>query len=147
MKFRRRHHLWPEVRKGKTMGPIKILVVDNEEDERRLIDIILTKFGFSVRTAASAEAAFKEMAADDFQLIITDLIMPEMDGTEFCEKIKRSRPDIRVYAISGYADLYDAHRLEQFGFDGIIHKPFSMASLKEIIEHAVGSADHQQLKT
>ncbi|MBI5593103.1 MAG: response regulator [Deltaproteobacteria bacterium] len=119
------------------MEPIKILVVDNEEDQRRLIGIILTKFGYSVKTVSSAEAALKDMDSTNYQLIITDLIMPEMDGTELCERIKRKRPEAKVYALTGRVELYDDHKLEKFGFDGIIQKPISMNSLKETIESAV----------
>ena len=123
------------------MEPIKILVVDNEEDQRRLISIILTKFGYSVKTVSSAEAALKDMDSANYHLIITDLIMPEMDGTELCERIKRKRPEAKVYAISGHAELYDDNKLEQFGFDGVIQKPVSMNSLKETVEFALGKSD------
>jgi len=126
--------------RGKKMEPIKILVVDNEEDQRRLISIILTKFGYSVKTVSSAEAALKDLDSENYQLVITDLIMPEMDGTELCERIKRKRPEAKVYALSGRVELYGDHKLEQFGFDGIIQKPISMNSLKEMIELAVGNS-------
>jgi CheY-like chemotaxis protein len=121
------------------MGPIKILVVDNEEDQRRLMSVILTQFGYTVKAVSSAEAALKSIDSEMYHLIITDLIMPEMDGTELCERIKRIRPDAKVYAISGYIGLYADNKLEQFGFDGIIKKPISMNSLKETIESAVGN--------
>jgi len=129
------------------MKPIKILVVDNEEDQRRLISIILTKFGYFVKTVSSAEAALTEMDSENFDLIITDLIMPEMDGTELCERIKRKRPEAKVYAISGHADLYDDNKLEQFGFDGVIKKPISMNSLKDTIELAVGKSDSKVVES
>jgi CheY-like chemotaxis protein len=121
------------------MEPIKILVVDNEEDQRRLLSVILTQFGYAVKAVSSAEAALKSIDSENYHLIITDLIMPEMDGTELCERIKRTRPDVKVYAISGYIELYDDNKLEQFGFDGIIKKPISMNSLKETIESAIGN--------
>jgi CheY-like chemotaxis protein len=119
------------------MNPIKILVVDNEEDQRRLMSDILTEFGYSVKTVSSAEAALKGMNSENYQLIITDLIMPGMDGTELCERIKSIRPDVKVYAISGHIDLYDDNKLERLGFDGIIQKPVSMNALKETIDSAV----------
>lgn len=119
------------------MNPIKILVVDNEEDQRRLMSAILTEFGYSVKTVSSAEAALKGMNSENYQLIITDLIMPGMDGTELCERIKSIRPDVKVYAISGHIELYDDNKLERLGFDGIIQKPVSMNTLKETIESAV----------
>jgi CheY-like chemotaxis protein len=121
------------------MEPIKILVVDNEEDQRRLLSVILTQFGYAVKAVSSAEAALKSIDSEKYHLIITDLIMPEMDGTELCERIKRTRSDVKVYAISGYIELYDDNKLEQFGFDGIIKKPISMNSLKETIESAIGN--------
>jgi len=123
------------------MESIKILVVDNEEDQRRLISIILTKFGYSVKTVSSAEAALAEIDSANYHLIITDLIMPEMDGTELCERIKRIRPEAKVYAISGHIELYDDNKLEQFGFDGVIQKPISMNSLKDTVELAIGISD------
>jgi CheY-like chemotaxis protein len=121
------------------MEPIKILVVDNEEDQRKLMSRILTQFGYAVTAVPSAEAALKGIASENYQLIITDLIMPEMDGTELCERIKRIRPDTKVYAISGHVELYDDNKLAQFGFDGIIRKPISMNSLKETLELATDS--------
>ncbi len=120
------------------MKSIKILVVDNEEDQRRLMSVILTEFGYAVKTASSAEAALKCMDSENYQLIITDLIMPGMDGTELCERIKCIRPGVKVYAISGHIELYDDDKLEKLGFDGIIKKPVSMNALKETIESAVG---------
>jgi CheY-like chemotaxis protein len=123
------------------MEPIKILVVDNEEDQRRLISVILTQFGYTVKAVSSAEIALKAIASEKYQLIITDLIMPEMEGTELCERIKRIRPDAKVYAISGHIGLYDDNKLAQFGFDGIIHKPIGMNTLRETIKSAVGYLD------
>lgn len=120
------------------MKSIKILVVDNEEDQRRLMSVILTEFGYAVKTASSAETALKRIDSENYQLIITDLIMPGMDGTELCERIKRIRPDVKVYALSGHIELYDDDKLEKLGFDGTIKKPVSMTALKETIESAVG---------
>lgn len=122
------------------MEQIKILVVDNEEDQRRIFKDILTRFGYAVETVSSAEAALKDIVAVNYQLIITDLIMPQMDGTELCERIKSIRPDAKVYAISGHIELYDDHKLKQHGFDGIMQKPISMNSLKETIETAIGNS-------
>ncbi len=123
------------------MEPIKILIVDNEEDQRRLMSVILTQFGYTVKAVSSAETALKAIASESYQLIITDLIMPEMDGTELCEKIKRIRPGTKVYAISGHIELYDDNKLAKFGFDGIIDKPIGMNTLKKTIQSAVENMD------
>jgi CheY-like chemotaxis protein len=86
---------------------------------------------------ASAEAALTNIDSESYQIILTDLIMPEMEGTELCERIKRIRPNVKVFAISGHVELYN-NKLAQFGFDGIIRKPINMNSLKNMIESAVG---------
>jgi len=119
------------------MAPTRILVVDNEEDQGRLMNLILTKFGYAVTVVASAEAALTNIDSESYQIILTDLIMPEMEGTELCERIKRIRPNVKVFAISGHVELYN-NKLAQFGFDGIIRKPINMNSLKNMIESAVG---------
>jgi CheY-like chemotaxis protein len=84
------------------------------------------------------ETALKRIDSENYQLIITDLIMPGMDGTELCERIKGIRPDVKVYALSGHIELYDGDKLEKLGFDGTIKKPVSMREMKETIESAVG---------
>ena len=119
------------------MTPVKILVVDNDDDQRRMLKIILTRWGYDIRTADSAEAALEIDTIDDFDLVITDLIMPEMDGIELCEKIKERAPDAMVYAISGYAGLYAGERLDQAGFDGMIQRPFSIDTLRKTISAAL----------
>jgi CheY-like chemotaxis protein len=122
------------------MKPTRILVVDNEDDQIRLMHIILTKFGYDVSTVSSAEAALKEINSENYQLILTDLIMPEMEGPELCERIKRIKPNTKVYAISGHVELYK-NNLAQSGFDGIIKKPIHMNSLKEAIDSALSRAE------
>lgn len=119
------------------MAPVRILVVDNEEDQRKLLNVILSKFGFAVEIASSAEAALTCISSSDYHMILTDLIMPDMDGTELCERIKQIKPKSRIYAISGCTELYDEKKLVQYGFDGIIRKPVGMNQLKEVIESAL----------
>ncbi len=115
-------------------------MVDNEEDQGRLMYLILTKFGYTVTVVSSAEAALKNVDSESYQVILTDLIMPEMEGTELCERIKRIRPKIKVFAISGHAELYD-NKLAQCGFDGVIRKPINMNILKNMIESAVRNVE------
>ena len=118
---------------GATMAELKkkILVVDNEEDQRKIMRRVAERLGHAVSVATDAEEALHHIETDDFSLIILDLIMPDTDGLELCQQIKVLRPDTPVFAYSGHIGLYDAEKLERSGFDGYIPKPISVNAVRE----------------
>ena len=85
----------------------KILVVDDEDFQRDLLKKLLTKSGYTVSEAESPEVALALMKKEDFPVIITDLIMLDMDGVEFCQRIRERNSQSAIIALTGYADLYD----------------------------------------
>ena len=95
----------------------KILVVDDEDFQRDLLNKLLSKAGYSVAEAESPEVALALMRKKDFPVIITDLIMLDMDGVEFCQRIRERNSQSVIIALTGYADLYDLQKLKQVGFD------------------------------
>ena len=107
-----------------------ILVVDNESDQLNMMKEILERFGFEAKTTENPQRALEMVEKHAFSLVIIDLIMPEIDGTELCEQIKQIRPGVSVYAFSGHTHLYNPDRLERAGFDGFINKPASMEEIK-----------------
>jgi len=111
----------------------KILVVDDEDYHRELMQKLLSKLGFEVKAVESAEDAFSSLAREKFPVIITDLIMLEMDGVEFCRKIRETDNKTFVIALTGHTDLYDIDRLKDVGFDNHLAKPFKI----EVIEKAI----------
>jgi len=116
-------------------GPEKILYVDDEADQRELMEKLLEKLGYVVKAAAGAEEALKMVENEDFRLIITDLQMPEMDGTKLCEKIKEACSGCVVYALSGYIASF-GESIEDAGFDGYLSKPVGLDVLKSAVEGA-----------
>jgi CheY-like chemotaxis protein len=84
-----------------------ILVVDNESDQLTMMKEILGRIGYDARTTDRPRVALEMVETQPFELIIIDLIMSEIDGTELCEQIKRIRPSARVFAFSGHAHLYE----------------------------------------
>lgn len=106
-----------------------ILVVDNEADQLDMMQEILGRIGFDARTTDNPQLALEWVEQQAFSLVIIDLIMSEIDGTELCEQIKRIRPAVSVYAYSGHAHLYSPERLERAGFDGTINKPATMEEI------------------
>ncbi len=121
-------------------GKGTILVVDNESDQLEMMQEILGRIGFDARVTDSPQEALEMVETQAFRLIIIDLIMPEIDGTELCERIKQVRPDVCVYAFSGHVHLYSPERLERAGFDGTINKPATM----EEINAALAAVENRQ---
>ena len=111
----------------------KILVVDDEDFHRELMQKLLSKWGYEAEAVESAEDAFSSLAREKFPVIITDLIMLEMDGVEFCRKIRETDNNTFVIALTGHTELYDIDRLKEVGFDNHLAKPFKI----EVIEKAI----------
>ena len=112
----------------------KILVVDDEDFHRELMQKLLTKLGYEVAVAESAEEAFSLLEKEKFPVIITDLIMLEMDGVEFCQMIRETDTITVVIALSGYTELYDIEKLKEAGFDNHLTKPFKIETINQAIE-------------
>jgi CheY-like chemotaxis protein len=112
----------------------KILVVDDEDFHRELMQKLLTKLGYEVAVAESAEEAFSLLEKEKFPVIITDLIMLEMDGVEFCQMIRETDTRTVVIALSGYTELYDIEKLKEAGFDNHLTKPFKIETINQAIK-------------
>ena len=89
------------------MATKKILVVDDEKSIRDLLEQAFSKKGYDVVTAASAEEALESQKRDTRWIVISDLNLPGMDGLELCKKIRADSPFAIVYAITGYASMYE----------------------------------------
>jgi CheY-like chemotaxis protein len=112
----------------------KILVVDDEDFHRELMQKLLSRLGYEVAVAESAEEAFSLLKREKFPVIITDLIMLEMDGVEFCQMIRETDTKTVVIALSGHSDLYDSERLKEAGFDNHLTKPFKIEVISQAIQ-------------
>lgn len=111
-----------------------ILVVDDEDYHRELMQKLLSKMGYEVEAVESAEDAFSSLDRKKFPVIITDLIMLEMDGVEFCRKIRETDNKSFIIALTGHTDLYDIGRLKEVGFDNHLTKPFKIEVIKQAIQ-------------
>jgi len=112
----------------------KILVVDDEDFHRELMQKLLSRLGYEVAVAESAEEAFSLLEREKFPVIITDLIMLEMDGVEFCQRIRETDTKTVVIALSGHSDLYNIDKLQEAGFDNHLTKPFKIEIISQAIQ-------------
>lgn len=86
----------------------KILVVDDEKDYRDVLDMILKSKGYDVKTFARAADALKAMEQENFDLVISDLIMPEMDGVDLLQAIKNKYADVIVIIMTAFGTIENA---------------------------------------
>ncbi len=125
---------------GPARGSETVLVVEDEEGIRRLARTVLSARGYAVLTAADGIEALEIAGARTgaIDLLVTDVVMPLMNGPELAARMSSARPGMRVLFISGYAESALAHqgRLEP-GVD-LLQKPFDPATLVERVRRALG---------
>jgi nitrogen-specific signal transduction histidine kinase/ActR/RegA family two-component response regulator len=120
-----------------------ILFVEDEERLRQGGQAILESLGYCVLTAANGREALElyvaACAADhpEIDLVITDLVMPEMGGEALIRKLREMDPHLRVLAITGYVLADDLEKLKETGILGTIQKPFEVDALAEAIRRAL----------
>jgi two-component system alkaline phosphatase synthesis response regulator PhoP len=124
----------------------KILVVDDEETIREIMQINLVRLGYDPELAKNAKEALEILENEKFPLIITDLKMPEMDGIELCMRIREKTSETLIYAFSGGFTEVDSDQLEKMGFDGLLCKPIKFEVLERAIEGAFKKIDERQGK-
>jgi len=115
----------------------KILVVDDSEGTRNLCSKILEKEGYAVQTAGNGEEALKLVGENSFDLVVTDLMMPVMDGMELLEQVKKSNPRMPVIIITAYASVATAVEAIKKGAYDYVPKPFNPGELQVTVEKAL----------
>jgi two-component system cell cycle sensor histidine kinase/response regulator CckA len=110
----------------------------------KLVQSILAKRGFDVLISTSPNEALRifESKKDDIELLISDIVMPEMDGTKLASRIVRLNPELPVLFMSGFVtehEVQQASTLEQFAF---IRKPFRPQTLVQAVQKML-SGDEQ----
>ncbi len=114
----------------------KILVVDDDETVRNLLFNILNSLGYSAECARDGEEALKMFANNRYDLILTDLRMPNMNGEELVRHIRERDPEFRIFLMTGYYSEVKDKSL-QTQVNGILKKPFSTMDLKNILEKSL----------
>lgn len=114
-----------------------ILVVDDELIVLKSCERILVPEGYVVDTATSAKAAIEMLDKKQYDLIITDIKMPEMDGLEFTRQVRHKNPDINILVITGYPSQESIKEALSLRITDYLPKPFSPGHLLDVINNAV----------
>jgi diguanylate cyclase (GGDEF)-like protein len=116
------------------MGKARILAVDDQRYFRELIAGMLAEEGFDTQTAASGEEALHILEHSDFDVVLTDLVMPGMDGSELVHRIKQRDPDQDVVVVTGVVDVKTAVDAMKLGANDYLLKPFDRRALAVTLE-------------
>jgi CheY-like chemotaxis protein len=111
-------------------GSEVVLIVEDNEQVRRLASLILRQQGYVVKTATSGAEAIETASAEGpIDLLLTDVVMPDMNGKELCDRLSPLRPGLRTLFMSGYTPDILGHQGVLDEGIAFLRKPFTMAEL------------------
>lgn len=114
-----------------------ILVVDDEERLRKALARSLAQENCQVLTAASGDEAIRILEETKIDLVITDLVMPGMDGMMLVRNIKRTHPSVRTIIITAYGTDESRHEAEALGVSCYLAKPFDLSYLRSKVRELI----------
>lgn len=119
---------------------LRALVVDDDPLIRRMLRQVLEQSRFAVEEAAHGRAAMEKLRQDPYEILLTDIMMPEMDGLELISIVRRQFPEVRIVAISAGGRLGDPDDLataRMLGAVAVLNKPFRVAALRAVLAVAL----------
>lgn len=116
----------------------QILVVDDEPTVCKAIQMMLKYHGHDVQTACDGAAAMALFEAGQFDLVITDYLMPEMKGDQLVTQMKGGRPGQRIIMVTAFAEDFLSNGKPTGGVDYVLNKPFSLEELRAAIARVMG---------
>jgi len=127
----------------------RILAVDDQRYFRELLDGMLSEEGYEVVTAASGEEALRVLDQSRFDVVLTDLVMPGMDGNDLVHRVKERDPEQDIVVITGVVDVKTAVEAMKLGAAEYLIKPFDRstlaAALEKLLQNRRLRAEHARL--
>jgi PAS domain S-box-containing protein len=118
---------------GKASKPLRILLVEDHQDTRRTLSRLLTHFGHNVVTADNVEGAINIMAANNIDVVLCDIGLPDGSGYEVAAQA-RAKGHIKAIALTGFGTEQDVQRSKEAGFDFHLVKPINFQELQGVLD-------------
>ena len=122
------------------MSAHTVLVVDDERNIRRSLEMILSGEDYNVVCASSGEEALDILGKETVHAALLDIVMPGMNGIDLLQKARKARPDLTVIMISGHGTVQDAVRSTKLGAYDFLEKPLSREKVLLAVSHALEAA-------
>ncbi len=120
----------------------KILIVEDDEILRNMLSETLTSLDYFPFGVEDGQMALGQLKTQDFDLVISDIRMPKMDGITLLKNIKEMVPQLPVVLITGFSSTYPAQRALQEGADGYLAKPFRIEKMDELLRDLLYEKEH-----
>ncbi len=125
--------------------PSRLLIIDDDESVRLLLQDLLEEAGYAVRTARCGEEALQMIRVATYDIIITDLRLSGMHGLEVVKEVKAIDPGIDVIVMTGYASVNSAVESMKAGAIDYITKPFNSDHIKMVVQKSLDRREYQRL--
>jgi CheY-like chemotaxis protein len=114
--------------------PLRALIVDDEELVRQFVERVLREAGYDTATAADGPEALELAAsAKSFDILVTDVMMPQMTGNELSRLMRASTPEIKVLYLTGFSDQLFKEKITLWADEAFLDKPSSVKGLLEAV--------------
>lgn len=115
----------------------KILLIEDDDLTRQTLQTALERMGIDVVAAPEGDAGLRLFEESPAEIVITDMVMPGMDGLDVIGRLRSTTPDVKIVAISGGGRMINAdaclESANQLGVNRVLQKPFSLFDLKSLV--------------
>jgi CheY-like chemotaxis protein len=119
-----------------TTAPTRVLVIDDEPALRSLLSDMLSACGYETDVAADGAAGLAQFREHHYEAVITDLLMPGMNGLEVATALRTLDPGVQIIMLTGSAPSLSTNRAREAGVNTLLHKPIALMDLKSAIDAA-----------
>jgi CheY-like chemotaxis protein len=129
-------------------APVRVLIADDDPMIANVMQRLLQRQGISSKSVSNGREALRYLQTNQVDLVITDILMPEVDGYELIPKLRKISPTIRILAMTGNAPqfAFDMHRMARMlGADRVIGKPFELPDLLKLVDELLSAPPSQDV--
>jgi DNA-binding NtrC family response regulator len=122
----------------------RILVIDDDENIRKVLATILEDEGYIVETAETAKKGIEESEKEFYNLALIDVRLPDMEGIELLSKLRSTKPKMRKIIVTGYPTLQNAIAAVNKGADAYVMKPFEVDKILQTIREQLKKQEEEK---
>jgi DNA-binding NtrC family response regulator len=122
----------------------RILIVDDDENIRKVLETILSDEGYTIESADTAKKAIEKTEKTFYNLALIDVRLPDMEGIELLTKLHDTKPKMRKIIITGYPTLQNAVGAVNKGADAYIMKPFDVEKMLQTIKNQLKKQEEEK---